>query len=44
MFLFDFLAYSYDADFFRSRIEAYEKEFPPPLQPTYVLENHDRGR
>ena len=44
VFLFDFLAYSYDADFFRSRIEAYEKEFPPPLQPTYVLENHDRSR
>jgi alpha-glucosidase len=43
-FLFDFLAYRYDAGFFRSRIETYEREFPPPLQPTYVLENHDRSR
>ena len=44
VFLFDFLAYTYTAGFFRARIEAYEREFPPPLQPTYVLENHDRSR
>lgn len=43
-FLFDFLTYKYSADFFRSRIETYEREFPAPLQPTYVLENHDRSR
>ncbi|MEO6628749.1 MAG: alpha-amylase family glycosyl hydrolase, partial [Aquihabitans sp.] len=44
VFLFDFLAYKYRADFFRSRIESYERNYPAPLQPTYVLENHDRGR
>ena len=44
VFLFDFLAYTYSAEFFRDRIAAYEREFPPPLQPTYVLENHDRSR
>lgn len=44
VFLFDFLAYTYTAGFFRSRIEAYERDFAPPLQPTYVLENHDRSR
>ncbi len=44
VFLFDFLAFRYQADFFRSRIEAYEREFPAPMLPTYVLENHDRSR
>ena len=44
VFLFDFLAYKYHADFFRSRIENYERNYPAPLQPTYVLENHDRSR
>ncbi len=43
-FLFDFLTYQYAAGFFRSRIEEYEREFPAPMQPTYVLENHDRSR
>ena len=44
VFLFDFLRYSYNADFFRRRIAAYERNFPGPLQPTYVLSNHDRTR
>lgn len=44
VFLFDFLAYHYDASFFRSRIERYEEQFPAPVEPTYVLENHDRAR
>ena len=44
VFLFDFLTYRYDAGFFRSRIEEYERNYPAPLQPTYVLENHDRSR
>jgi glycosidase len=44
VFLFDFLMYRYRAEFFRSRIGAYEASFPPPFQPTYVLENHDRSR
>jgi glycosidase len=44
VFLFDFLMYRYRASFFRRRIAAYEEAFPPPLLPTYVLENHDRSR
>jgi glycosidase len=44
VFLFDFLTYRYDADFFRRRIAAYEESFPDPYEPTYVLENHDRAR
>jgi alpha-glucosidase len=44
VFLFDFLMYRYRAEFFRDRIAAYERNFPEPLLPTYVLENHDRSR
>ncbi len=43
-FLFDFLAFRYSANFFRKKIAAYEREYPSPLLPTYVLENHDRSR
>ncbi|MBK8590795.1 MAG: DUF3459 domain-containing protein [Sandaracinaceae bacterium] len=44
VFLFDFLAYTYSAAFFRDRISEYERDYPAPLQPSYVLENHDRSR
>jgi len=44
VFLFDFLRYKYRADFFRDKIAAYERLFPFPQQPTYVLSNHDRTR
>lgn len=44
VFLFDFLQYRYRASFFRDQIARYEAAFPPPMQPTYVLENHDRSR
>jgi glycosidase len=44
VFLFDFLPFRYQASFFRDRIAEYELAFPPPLQPTYVLSNHDRMR
>lgn len=44
VFLFDFLAYKYSAKWFERCIGRYEKEFPDPLLPTYVLENHDRSR
>jgi glycosidase len=44
VFLFDFLRYRYAADFFRGRVAAYERAFPSPDQPTYVLGNHDRTR
>ena len=44
VFLFNFLTFCYDADWFRQTIEAFEQNFPAPMQPTYVLENHDRSR
>lgn len=44
VFLFEFLQYSYDAEWFRSTIARFEEAFPAPMQPTYVLENHDRSR
>lgn len=44
VFLFDFLAYRYDADWFADIIARFEESFPAPMQPTYVLENHDRTR
>jgi glycosidase len=44
VFLFDFLAYKYDAAWFADIIASFERSFPAPLQPTYVLENHDRIR
>ncbi len=44
VFLFDFLTFKYSAEFFRNKINNYEKQFPDPLQPTYVFENHDRSR
>ncbi|KAA0234282.1 MAG: Oligo-1,6-glucosidase [Acidimicrobiales bacterium] len=44
VFLFDFLMFRYSAEFFRRKISAYEALFPPPFQPTYVIENHDRTR
>jgi len=44
VFLFDFLAYKYDAQWFRGTIADFERNFPAPKQPTYVLENHDRSR
>lgn len=44
VFLFDFLAYKYDSEWFRATITDFERNFPAPQQPTYVLENHDRSR
>ncbi|MBX3286918.1 MAG: DUF3459 domain-containing protein, partial [Actinobacteria bacterium] len=44
VFLFDFLASRYGAGRYRRLIESFEAEFPHPMQPTYVLENHDRTR
>ncbi len=44
VFLFDFLATRYSAREYRNRIAQFEREFPPPMVPTYVLENHDRTR
>lgn len=44
VFLFEFLKYRYDADWFRQVIARFERAFPAPMQPTYVLENHDRTR
>ncbi|MEI8080427.1 MAG: alpha-amylase family glycosyl hydrolase [Actinomycetes bacterium] len=44
VFLFDFLTYKYEARWFADIIASFEESFPAPLQPTYVLENHDRIR
>ncbi|MEZ5185066.1 MAG: alpha-glucosidase [Candidatus Nanopelagicales bacterium] len=44
VFLFDFLTYKYDAQWFAATITDFERNFPAPQQPTYVLENHDRSR
>ena len=44
VFLFDFLTYKYDAEWFADTIARFEQAFPAPMQPTYVLENHDRSR
>jgi glycosidase len=44
VFLFDFLAARYSAARYRELIERFERDFPPPMVPTYVLENHDRAR
>ena len=43
-FLFGFLAFRFKAKFFSKLIASYEKNFPDPYLPTYVLENHDRAR
>lgn len=44
VFLFDFLAARYAASVYRALIARFERDFPPPLAPTWVLENHDRAR
>ncbi len=43
-FLFDFLAFRFNKEYFTNRIRSYEKHFAPPFLPTYVVENHDRSR
>lgn len=44
VFLFEFLSAPYGAKRYRQLIERFEREFPAPLVPTYVVENHDRAR
>ncbi|MCU1370770.1 MAG: amyA [Ilumatobacteraceae bacterium] len=44
VFLFEFLSAPYSAKRYRTLIEGFEHEFPAPLVPTYVVENHDRAR
>ena len=44
VFLFEFLSSAYSAKKYRALIEHFEEEFPAPLVPTYVVENHDRAR
>ncbi len=44
VFLFDFLTVRYEAEWVRRRVVEFERAFPAPAQPTYVLENHDRTR
>ena len=44
VFLFDFLVAPYEASRLRSLIARFEREYPAPHVPTYVVENHDRMR
>jgi alpha-glucosidase len=44
VFLFEFLAASYSAKRYRKLIAQFERDFPAPQLPTYVVENHDRTR
>ena len=44
VFLFEWLAAGYGATRYRRLIEQFEAQFPAPMQPTYVVENHDRAR
>lgn len=44
VFLFEWLAATYGAKRYRTLIEQFEAQFPAPMQPTYVVENHDRTR
>jgi oligo-1,6-glucosidase/alpha-glucosidase len=44
VFLFKTLRTPFSATAFRKLIAEYEQEFPSPLLPTYVLDNHDRPR
>ncbi len=44
VFLFEWLAARYGARNYSGLIEKFEAQFPAPMQPTYVVENHDRTR
>lgn len=44
VFLFELLGLRYDATWFHDVVAGFEQAFPPPAQPTYVVENHDRSR
>jgi len=44
VFLFKTLRTEFSATAFHALIEEYEREFPAPLLPTWVLGNHDRAR
>lgn len=44
VFLFEMLAFKFNADYFRSLITKLEEEFPYPYTPTWVFSNHDRKR
>lgn len=44
VFLFEMLAFKFNADYFRGLITKLEEEFPYPYAPTWVFSNHDRKR
>ncbi len=44
IFLFDLLYFQFSARFFRDKLREYEREYAPPLAPTYVFSNHDKRR
>ncbi len=44
VFLFEMLAFKFNASYFRQLIGKLEAEFPYPFDPTWVFGNHDRKR
>lgn len=44
VFLFKTLGTDFSAESFYRLLDEYERDFAPPLQPTWVLGNHDRTR
>jgi len=44
IFLFDILYFKFNAQFFKHKIEEYEREYQHPLMPTIVFSNHDQFR
>ncbi len=45
VFLFDFLdGFKFTGDYFREKLEEYERFYPEPYVPTYVFSNHDQSR
>lgn len=44
VFLFEMLAFKFEAKYFRKLITKLEGEFPYPYTPTWVFSNHDRKR
>ena len=44
VFLFEMLAFKFNAEYFHELIAKLEGEFPYPFTPTWVFSNHDRKR
>lgn len=44
IFMFEMLAFKFNADYFRGLIAKYERDLPYPYEPVWVFSNHDRKR